>query len=217
MEQLEYEDNVSNLEILLYNPSLKESENEECILCNKVNNKYDCYQLPCKHYGHTRCIRKWIDTEDKIICKVCKDETPNLMYCMFCKEWKSYNKERFHIACDECKETISDNESENDNTIIEECIELNKSFDEYMDKTNNCDREDDICIICDDFCTENISYSNRYHGIQGCLGENKEDNIYVIHMCDECMEEYEDNIVSNNVIYFRDERFKIDTIFRMND
>jgi hypothetical protein len=42
---------------------LEESKDKECVVCGEIQNQWYCYQLPCLHYGHTRCLRKWISTK----------------------------------------------------------------------------------------------------------------------------------------------------------
>ena len=70
---------------------LKESTDQQCVVCGEIQNQWDCYQLPCLHYGHTRCLRKWINTKKEIYCPWCRDNTPQKKYCEECQTWGDHS------------------------------------------------------------------------------------------------------------------------------
>ena len=69
--------------------------NELCLICmldeseNNINLKWDRYQLCCGHQFHTRCLRKWCNTKQKLNCSLCGDIELNSKneYCNTCHKW----------------------------------------------------------------------------------------------------------------------------------
>lgn len=63
---------------------------KECVVCGMEESKWDHYQLPCLHYGHTRCVRHWIYTKQSFQCPLCRDSTPVSKYCKKCVKWTNH-------------------------------------------------------------------------------------------------------------------------------
>ena len=81
--------NIELLHTIKCKISLQESKGKECTVCGDINDEWHCYQLPCNHYGHTRCIRQWFNTINKVICPWCRDATPIKYYNEFTNKWQS--------------------------------------------------------------------------------------------------------------------------------
>lgn len=64
---------------------------KECVVCGLIESGWNHYQLPCLHYGHTRCVRHWICTKGGLQCPWCQDSTPKDEYCDTCKKWTQIN------------------------------------------------------------------------------------------------------------------------------
>lgn len=67
-----------------------ESIDKECTVCGLVHNGWSLYQYACGHYGHTRCVRKWTYTIQKVQCPWCREQTPVKMYCDMCNKWANH-------------------------------------------------------------------------------------------------------------------------------
>src|ERR1043166_6061429 len=93
--KLSYESYDDAIEKLIYSMthvvSLKDSKDKECVVCGEIQNQWECYQLPCQHYGHSRCLRKWFNTKKSIWCPLCGDETPQRKYCYHCRSWGGHS------------------------------------------------------------------------------------------------------------------------------
>lgn len=93
---LELESVDMDYKLLAYMRHVKAGKEEllgiECVVCGAKENKWDHYQLACKHYGHTRCIRKWLSLREKAECAWCMQSTPQKKYCKDCKKWGNHAK-----------------------------------------------------------------------------------------------------------------------------
>lgn len=70
---------------------------KKCAYCNKGQRDWFFYQIPCKCYVHTRCLRyffkcheKEILERKKILCPEHKYNIPDNFYCTSCKRWKPW-------------------------------------------------------------------------------------------------------------------------------
>ena len=57
--------------------------------CMNDRSDWDYYQLKCGHYFHTRCLRHWLSSKEKLNCPLCGDlpETYESQFCSHCKRW----------------------------------------------------------------------------------------------------------------------------------
>jgi hypothetical protein len=92
--ELEYEPNDLYLELMLrpiyQSKNFLEINKKECVVCGGVEKNWDLYQYPCFHYGHTRCVRKWLVTKKKIQCPWCQYLTPLKKSCRTCQKWSDH-------------------------------------------------------------------------------------------------------------------------------
>ena len=94
------------LDCLKTDVQLTESCHHECVVCGEIQNQWECYQLPCLHYGHTRCLRKWIATKKKIYCPWCGVSTPQKKYCHKCQNWTNHCDQDYQICPIRIKQNI---------------------------------------------------------------------------------------------------------------
>jgi hypothetical protein len=97
--ELGYESFETDQDLVDHLRHVPSQENEllgkECVVCTGIETQWDHYQLPCKHYGHTRCLRKWFSVRKRIECPWCRESTPRQKYCVDCQQWGN------HSQCDE--------------------------------------------------------------------------------------------------------------------
>ena len=86
-ESFDNEYEIAKLCCLKSRIKLSDSKDKECVVCGDIQNNWEMYQLPCMHYGHTRCIRKWLSIKKKPECPWCRENTPKLKYCNTCVKW----------------------------------------------------------------------------------------------------------------------------------
>ena len=82
---------VNNL-IMDYCKHMKSSE-EYCLICLEIKKDWAKYQLKCGHQFHTRCLRKWLATKDRLNCSVCGDlaESVDNTYCHLCDDFVKHS------------------------------------------------------------------------------------------------------------------------------
>lgn len=126
---------TNGLRYLYYNQNQSELEHKECAVCGLTESNRDHYQLPCQHYGHTRCIQDWIKVKLCLECPYCRDSTPTLKYCKQCDKWVDH--------------------------ITKECSQINESLDVLMCQSlsgSTGDIAEVLYTICQN---ELISFCNK--------------------------------------------------------
>ena len=89
--ELPFEDDDYQLDMTLRHsvPAI-ETHDKECVVCGLIQNEWEHYQYPCGHYGHSRCVRKWLHTTVKVQCPWCREQTPDKKYCHNCRIWSDH-------------------------------------------------------------------------------------------------------------------------------
>lgn len=90
--ELEYDMMIDDMIYLFYVKSVK-NDKKMCCVCvideTKDGKSWDRYELVCGHQMHTRCLRKWCATKNKLNCPQCGDIKPIMKnrYCSSCKKF----------------------------------------------------------------------------------------------------------------------------------